>query len=162
MILGATLLWAVEVILARKLLLGAVPSPVLGAARMGIGLFILVGYLVVTGRLPVVAGLTATQWSWALSTGILLSAYVATWMAALRRAPASVVASVLVLGAPITAILAGVVNGKTPELPAVIGQVLIATAVGLVALLAIRAARADRGTVGTASRTTASATAANR
>ncbi len=138
MILGATLLWAVEVILARKLLIGAVPSPVLGAARMSIGLIILVGYLVVTGRLPVVAGLTATQWSWALSTGILLSAYVATWMAALRRAPASVVASVLVLGAPMTAILAGVVNGKTPELPAVIGQVLIATAVGLVALLAIR------------------------
>ena len=48
MILAATLLWAVEVILARRLLLGAVPSPVLGAARLGIGLVVLVGYLVVT------------------------------------------------------------------------------------------------------------------
>ena len=156
------MLWAVEVILARKLLLGAVPSPVLGAARMGIGLIILVGYLAVTGRLPVVAGLTATPWSWALSTGVLLSAYVATWMAALRRAPASWSRACWCWVRRCTAILAGVVNGKTPELPAVVGQVLIASAVGIVAVLAIRAARMDRNAARTPSRSTASATAANQ
>ncbi len=141
MILAATLLWAVEVILARRLLLGSVPSPVLGAARLGIGLVILGGYLLVTGRLPILAGLTVVQWSWALGTGVLLAAYVGTWLAALQRAPASVVASVLVLGAPITAILAALVNGTTPAFPVVVGQVLIAAAVGLIALLAVRAAR---------------------
>ena len=142
LILAATGLWAVEVILARKLLLGSVPSPVLGAARLGIGLIVLVGYLLVTGRGPIVAGLNATQWSWALVTGVLLSAYVGTWLAALRRAPASVVASVLVLGAPVTAMLGGIVNGTIPAAPAALGQVLIITAVGLLAVLVIRSVRA--------------------
>ena len=105
MILAATLLWAVEVVIARRLLLGSVPSPVLGAARLGIGLLVLIAYLGVTGRFGVVTSLTATQWAWGLGTGALLAAYVGTWLAALRRAPATVVASVLVLGAPITAVL---------------------------------------------------------
>ena len=105
MILAATLLWAVEVVIARRLLVRDVPSPLLGAARLGIGLVVLVGYLAVTGRLGVVAGLTATQWAWGLGTGALLAAYTATWLAALRRADATVVASVLVIAAPITAVL---------------------------------------------------------
>jgi len=141
MILAATLLWAVEVIVARRLLLRDVPSPVLGAARLGIGLVVLVGYLAVSGRLSVVAGLTATQWAWALGTGALLAAYVGTWLAALRRAPASVVASVLVLGAPITAVLASIANGALPAPGALAGQVVITMAVGAVAVLAIRTAR---------------------
>lgn len=141
MILAATMLWAVEVVLARRLLLGAVPSPVLGAARLGIGLVVLIGYLLVTGRGPIVAGLSPVQWAWGLGTGLLLAGYVGTWLAALRRAPASVVASVLVLGAPVTAVLAGVVNGTVPAAPVAAGQAVIAMSVGVVAVLAIRSAR---------------------
>ena len=55
MILAATALWAVEVVIARRLLVRDVPSPLLGAARLGIGLVVLVGYLAITGRLGVVA-----------------------------------------------------------------------------------------------------------
>jgi len=129
MILAATLLWAVEVVIARRLLIRDVPSPVLGAARLGIGLVVLLGYLVVTGRMPTLIGLTATQWAWGLGTGALLAAYTATWLAALRRADASVVASVLVIGAPITAILAALVNGSLPAPTSVVGQVVMAVAV---------------------------------
>ena len=141
MILAATLLWAVEVVIARRLLLHDVPSPVLGAARLGIGLVVLVGYLGLTGRFGVVASLTATQWAWGLGTGALLAAYVGTWLAALRRAPASVVASVLVLGAPITAVLSSMANGTVPAAPVLAGQVAITMAVGAVAVLALRTAR---------------------
>ena len=141
MILAATLLWAVEVVAARRLLLGEVPSPVLGAARLGIGLIVLVAYLAVTGRLSVVATLTATQWAWGLGTGSLLAAYVGTWLAALRRAPATVVASVLVLGAPITAVLGSIANGTLPAPTALAGQAVITMAVGAVAILALRTAR---------------------
>lgn len=141
MIAAATLLWAVEVVLARRLLLREVPSPVLGAARLGIGLIVLVGYLAVTGRLTVVAGLTASQWAWALGTGALLAGYVGTWLAALRRAPASVVASVLVIGAPITATLQAMVNGTMPAPPVLIGQSVITLAVCALAVLAVRSAR---------------------
>jgi drug/metabolite transporter (DMT)-like permease len=141
MILAATLLWAVEVVIARRLLLHDVPSPVLGAARLGIGLVVLVGYLGLTGRFGVLASLTATQWAWGLGTGALLAAYVGTWLAALRRAPASVVASVLVLGAPITAVLGSMANGTVPAAPVLAGQVAITMAVGAVAVLALRTAR---------------------
>ncbi len=139
MIAAATLLWSIEVILARRLLLGRVPSPVLGAARLGIGLVVLVGYLALSGRLEVLAGLTPTQWFWALVTGLPLAGYVATWFAALKRAPASVVTSVLVLGAPITAALQAIANGAVPAPGAVVGQLLIvAAALGLAVLAARR------------------------
>ena len=141
MILAATLLWAVEVVIARRLLLHAVPSPVVGAARLGIGVIVLVGYLAVTGRLSVVGGLTAAQWGWALGTGALLAAYVGTWLAALRRAPASVVASVLVVGAPITAVLQSIAGGALPGPTALVGQAIITLAVGVLAYFAVRAAR---------------------
>jgi drug/metabolite transporter (DMT)-like permease len=141
MILAATLFWAVEVVIARRLLLGEVPSPVVGAARLGIGVIVLVGYLAVTGRLATVAGLTVVQWSWALGTGAILAAYVGTWLAALRRAPATVVASVLVLGAPITAAIQSIANGTLPAPTVFVGQTLIALAVGVVAVFAVRSAR---------------------
>jgi drug/metabolite transporter (DMT)-like permease len=144
MILAATLLWAVEVVLARRLLLRDVPSPVLGAARLGIGVLVLVGYLAVTGRFAVVVGLTATQWAWALATGVLLAAYVGTWLAALRRAPASVVASVLVLGAPVTALIAWLAGGALPAPPVLVGQAVITLAVGAIVVLAVRSGRSGR------------------
>lgn len=138
MIAAATLLWSVEVILARRLLLGQVPSPLLGAARLGIGLVVLVGYLAVSGRLGILAGLTPNQWFWALVTGLPLAGYVATWFAALKRAPASVVTSVLVLGAPITALLQALANGAVPAPGALLGQLLIAVAALGIAVLAAR------------------------
>jgi drug/metabolite transporter (DMT)-like permease len=56
--------------------------------------------------------LTGKQWMWVLVTGVILAGYVATWFAALSRAPALDVTAVLVIGAVITALLAAAVNGK--------------------------------------------------
>jgi drug/metabolite transporter (DMT)-like permease len=128
LIAAATLLWAVEVILARRVL-GRVRSPIVGVARLGIGLVVLVGYLVVTGRIAGIATVDATGWAWVLGTGLLLSAYVATWLAALRRAPASAVTSVLVLGAVVTGALAAISKGAPPEPVALGGYLLVALAV---------------------------------
>ena len=141
MILAATALWAVEVVIARRLLVRDVPSPLLGAARLGIGLVVLVGYLAITGRLGVVAGLTATQWAWGLGTGALLATYTATWLAALRRADATVVASILVIAAPITAALTALVNGTLPAPTVVVGQGVMALAVVVLAVIAVRSRR---------------------
>ena len=141
MIAAATLLWSVEVVIARRLLLGSVPSVVLGAARLGIGLFVLVGYLAVTGRLAAVAELSTTQWAWALGTGVMLAAYVATWLAALQRAPASIVASVLVVAAPITALLQTIANGSALSPQAMAGQLVILAGVASIAVLAVRSTR---------------------
>ena len=123
----ATVLWAVETIVARRLL-RSVPSAVVGAGRLGIGLVVLVGYLAVTNKVAAVATLAPEQWGWALLTGVLLSAYVGTWFAALQRAPASLVTAILVLGAPVTATLQALQNGAVPATPAFLGQALILAA----------------------------------
>jgi drug/metabolite transporter (DMT)-like permease len=137
MIAAATLLWAVEVIVARRLLAaGRIDPLVLGVGRLGIGLIVLVGYLAFTGKLALLGGLGATQWSWVLISGVLLAGYVATWFSALRFAPATAVTSVLVLGAPITALLDAFVNGRVPGIAPLAGYGLLgAGAVLLVAAL---------------------------
>ena len=140
----ATRLWAIEVVLARRLLVADVPAPVLGAARLGIGMVVLLAYLAVSGRLPILVGLTATQLAWGLATGALLAGYTATWLGALRRADASVVASVLVLGAPVTAALSAAANGTVPAPTVVLGQGTIAIAVLALLILARRSGSGDR------------------
>ena len=135
----ATLLWAVEVVLAKRVL-GRVRSPIVGVARLGIGLTVLVGYLILTGRVSGIAALDAAGWTWIAVTGVLLAGYVGTWMAALRRAPASEVTSVLVLGAVITAVLTAVTRGALPEPVASTGYALVLMAVGALVLIGRRPA----------------------
>jgi drug/metabolite transporter (DMT)-like permease len=129
MIAAATLLWAVETIIARRVL-RTVPAAIVGAARLGFGLVVLVGYLVATGSIGAVAALSPVQWGWILLTGLFLSAYVGTWFAALRRAPASLVTAILVLGAPVTAALQVLQTGHIPATPALAGQLLVLAAGG--------------------------------
>jgi drug/metabolite transporter (DMT)-like permease len=112
MILAATLLWSVEVVLVKRLL-GSLASPTLAAARMGVGTFLLLAWLAVTGRGGDLWALSADQWSWALLTGGLLAAYVGTWYAALARAQAVDVTAVLVFGAVVTATLARIADGAS-------------------------------------------------
>jgi drug/metabolite transporter (DMT)-like permease len=138
MILAATLLWSVEVVVAKRLLSG-VSAPLLAASRMGLGFVILLGYLAVSGRLGGLAALTAEAWLWVLVTGGMLSAYVITWYSALRAAPATVVTSLLVGAALITGVLTAATSGKTPSPAVVAGYLLVLAGVGAVALVAARA-----------------------
>ena len=139
LIAAATLIWALEVVLAKRVL-GRVRSPIVGVARLGIGLVVLFGYVVMTGRSAGIMALDATAWSWILVTGVLLAGYVGTWMAALRRAPASEVTSVLVLGAVITAALTAVTRGTMPEPIASAGYALVLMAVAALIVIGRRPA----------------------
>jgi drug/metabolite transporter (DMT)-like permease len=137
MIAVATGLWAIEVIVAKRLL-ARVPAPIAAAARMTIGLVLLVGWLVATGRLGGLAAMGVEQWAWVVGTGALLSAYVATWYGALRHAPASAVAAVLTLGAPITASLQLLVTGQLPGVGPILGYAGTLAAGMAIAWLATR------------------------
>lgn len=110
MILAATLLWSVEVVVAKRILAG-VSSWTVGVARMGLGSVVLVGWVAVRGDLGLLTSMTAEQAGWVLLTGVLLAGYVGTWFAALKRAPAVDVTAVLVLAAPVTAALNAVADG---------------------------------------------------
>jgi drug/metabolite transporter (DMT)-like permease len=143
MILGATLFWTAEVIIVKRLLRD-IPSHVMAALRMGIGLVVLLGYLAATGRFVALGALDASQWGWILLTGLILAGYVATWFKALERAPASVVTSVLVLGAVITGTLTSISKGTPPSPTVVGGYLLIVAAIVLIASWTARAARLAR------------------
>jgi len=133
MILAATLLWAVEVIVVKKLV-GSIEPRTLAVGRMGLGTVVLVAWLAVSGRVGDLFALSSGQWGWALATGLLLSAYVATWYMALSRAQAVDVTAVLVFGAVVTAVLAGAADGLPID---TVGLVLITAGVALVAAAAV-------------------------
>jgi drug/metabolite transporter (DMT)-like permease len=130
MILAATLLWAVEVVLVKQLLVD-IDARTLAAARMGLGALVLFGWLAATGRLDDVARLGGDQWVWVLLTGLLLTGYVATWYAALARAQAVDVTAVLVFGAVVTAWLAHTFDGATFD---VTGVALVTAGAALAAV----------------------------
>lgn len=110
MILAATAMWSVEVVVAKRLL-GSLSSWIVGLARMGLGSLALLAWLLVRGDLAALTALTWTQLGWVLTTGLLLAGYVATWLAALKRAQAVDVTAVLVLAVLVTAALAGAFDG---------------------------------------------------
>jgi drug/metabolite transporter (DMT)-like permease len=114
LILGATLFWSVEVVIAKLVLpdLGALSA---ATGRMAIGGTLLIGYVVVTGRGGNLAHLGASQWGWLAVTGVLLLTYVLSWYGALRRAPATAVTCLLTIGAPITAALSYIAGKGAPS-----------------------------------------------
>jgi drug/metabolite transporter (DMT)-like permease len=137
LVLAATVLWALETVIAKRLLRGFVPLR-LGALRMGAGALVLVGYLAVTGHLGALVALDGDQLGWMLLTGGLLAAYVAFWMVALSRARAVDVTSVLVASVVVTSLL-GALAGHGEPAPEGLGLVLVG--VGLAATLVARPRR---------------------
>jgi drug/metabolite transporter (DMT)-like permease len=127
LVLAATVLWAVETVVAKPLLRVLSPD-VVAIARMGIGAVVLVVYVTATGHLAMLVGLDAHQMKWVAVTGLLLSAYVATWMVALARGRAVDVTSVLVASVIVTAMLDAAVD-HTRLAPQALGLALVAVGV---------------------------------
>ena len=132
MVLGATLIWAAEVVVAKKLLTD-LSSWTVGLTRMGVGSVVLIAWTLVRGEGAALTALTGEQWMWVLLTGVILAGYVSTWFAALSRAPAVDVTAVLVVGAVITALLASVVKGS-PLVPQLGWLALVLVGAALAAL----------------------------
>ncbi len=141
MIMAATLLWSGEVVLVKRLL-RAYPAPPLAAARMGLGTALLACWLALTGKAGELARLDAAQWRWVVLTGLLLTAYVGVWYAALARAGAIDVTAVLVFGAVVTALLSGAADGAPVSAA---GAILVAAGSALVAWAALRRPAVDAG-----------------
>ena len=131
LVLAATLLWAVEVVVAKKLLSGIAPATI-SLVRMGVGSAALLAYLAIEGSLGSLFALDRGQLGWVLFTGLLLAGYVGTWMTALSRARAIDVTSILVASALITAALQALA-GTQPLAPEWLGLVLIMAGTALVA-----------------------------
>jgi drug/metabolite transporter (DMT)-like permease len=136
MIFAATLLWAAEAIVARRLLSG-LSALTVATARMGGGVVILICYTLATTPWSALAAAGWHQWSWAVLTGLILAVYVAAWYSALARAGAIDVTALLVPGAIITALLQSGSKALAPQWP---GLVLLAAGTALALLAARKAA----------------------
>ncbi len=136
MVFGATLLWACEVALARRLL-SSTSSGLAASGRMTLGAAVLLGYLAITGKINAAADLTTVQWAWILGTSAILLAYVTTWYAALKLAPATAVTCVLTVGAPITAALNAIAGRPAPTSEQFLGYAILLGAVLILATTSI-------------------------
>lgn len=108
-VLIATILWAIENILAKKILPFVDPDIVV-AARMGLGSLILLGAALLTSPTALYQSLFTLPSQWLLMgiTTIFLLGYVMTWYRALKFAPAITVASILVAATLVTNILSAI------------------------------------------------------
>lgn len=109
MILLATILWAIESVISKKIL-KTVDVIIVAGYRMGLGSLLLLTAMVVTnpGSVSSLTTFTNVQISWIMITAILLIGYVLTWYRALSLAPVVMVSSVLVLATIITNTLSAV------------------------------------------------------
>ena len=102
--LGATLLWAIENIIAKRVL-ETVPALIVGWARMFFGSIILIMWIAASGEIGSLVPTSLAQTFWAFAVGAVLFGYVSVWYTALKYTPATVASSILTLAAPITTIL---------------------------------------------------------
>lgn len=114
MVLGATILWAIENVIAKKVL-ASVDSDIVTFARMGIGSILLLTASLISNpqSFTKIASLTQTQWFWLLLTALALFAYVSTWYQALAKAPAVLVTAILVSSTLVTNILTAIFTTHT-------------------------------------------------
>ncbi len=104
LILLATLLWAVENIVA-KIILKDVSSLVVACGRMFFGSLFLLAYLAISGSAGQLFIFSGVKILWLAISGIMLFGYVISWYSALKLAPVTAVSAILVVAAPITLLL---------------------------------------------------------
>lgn len=109
LILVATVFWAVENIIAKKVL-STVDPDIVTSARMGFGSMVLLGASAVMA--PAALGktlqMTSTQTVWMTVAVVTLLGFIMSWYRALENAPATLVATVLTAATLVTNILSAV------------------------------------------------------
>ncbi|MFO0703205.1 MAG: DMT family transporter [Patescibacteria group bacterium] len=109
MILVATFLWAIESILAKKVLKN-IEVEIVAAFRMGLGSVVLLSLMLIqnTSSILTISSFGYEQYLWLGITAVLLFGYVYTWYKAVSMAPVVAVTSVLVVSTLITNVLSAV------------------------------------------------------
>lgn len=123
-VLAATAMWAVEYTISKRALRD-IASGTVALGRMGFGAAFLLLYLGATAQYGSVAAFSPAQWTWVGISAAFLTAFVVTWYAGLKHVDVGVATSVLVLGFPISWLLAVAVQGAAVTLPESIGAAVV-------------------------------------
>lgn len=103
LILTATLFWAVENTLSKRVL-KELSGNIVAFGRMFFGsLFILI-FLIATQKIELIA-LNSPQFIWVIISSVILLGYVTTWYNGLKHVKVTIATSILLLGSPITTLL---------------------------------------------------------
>ena len=129
--LAATLFWAVEAVLARRFMARELSSSVWALGGMGFGSIIMLLFLLLAGRADTFVSMSGEQWGWVLVTAAFLLCYVGGYYGALKRAPATLVTSVLVLGSVITSLLHAIFSARDYT-PAQVGGFILVVGASLI------------------------------
>lgn len=106
LILIATIFWAIENVLVKKIL-SKTSSELIGLFRMTVGGVILVMVTLLSGKGKLLVGLNLAQWKTIFIGGSILFFYVFTWYKALKYAPISLVSLILTFSLVVGSILSG-------------------------------------------------------
>lgn len=110
LILSATFFWAVENILAKKILKN-VSSNLTGFFRMAIGSLILLTFTIITGKQNLLLSLNISQLVMIIVGATILSFYIYFWYRALKYAPAGLVTLLLTFSLVVGNLLNGGLGG---------------------------------------------------
>jgi drug/metabolite transporter (DMT)-like permease len=124
LVLGATVLWAVEYAISRRLMADIHPQAVM-AARMFFGSIVIFGFLAATGTLGAVLTTNAAVIGWLVLTSLLLCGFLFTWYNAIRNLPLMKASVIFTLGGIVTAALNLFFLGTAITLAEAAGLVLI-------------------------------------
>lgn len=138
----ATLLWAVEYVIAKKTLANLDPL-IVAWARMFFGAIVLVGFVVFRGQGSALVSLNLGQLAWIGITSAFLLGYVLTWYRALKFLPATVVTCILVIASPITTCLNTIFVQHKYSMDQVMGSLILVSAVGLISWVAVQAGKEE-------------------
>lgn len=139
MVFLATLLWAVENIIAKVALRSISPN-IVASARMTIGSLILLAVVAVQGNLKLLFSIYPNQLIWVIIPCVFLTSYVLSWYRALKFAPATVVSAVLVVSTPITDLLSALFITKNFTIVQVASAGLIILGLAIIVLSFIKQA----------------------
>lgn len=130
-VLAATVLWAAEYTISRATLRD-ISSGTVALGRMGFGALFLVAYLAVTNQLSAAGNFTSGQWMWVGISAAFLTIFVSTWYAGLARVDLGTATSALVLGFPVTYLLAVSFSNFPLTIADLLGVVVIVAGVAMV------------------------------
>lgn len=125
LIIGATILWALENVIAKKAMLRGETHYVVSFARMFFGALVLFGILVLLGRFDALLTLSSAQLlNITISTAILF-AYIFCWYWSIKLINLSKAASILLLSPVVTLILGTAFLGEPAPAFQLVGAALI-------------------------------------
>lgn len=133
LILGATVLWGVENILARKAMINGENNFVVSFSRMFIGGLFLAGIILIIGKANLFLELNGTQWLYILLSTVILFGYVLTYYWGIKYINVSKAATILIVSPVITLILGVSFLGEPLPALQLVGSALILIGVYFIA-----------------------------